>query len=75
MGIEKAQSTDPTEIRNAFDRFEIPSSLGGPIKLDKRGVNILSQTVVLQIQNGKAVSIYPKEVAAAKIIYPKPPWE
>jgi len=75
MGIEKAQSTDPTEIRNALDGFEVPSSIGGPIKLDKRGVNVLAQTVVLQIQNGKAVSIYPKEVAASKIIYPKPPWE
>jgi branched-chain amino acid transport system substrate-binding protein len=75
MGIEKAQSTDPTEIRNALDGFEVPSSIGGPIKLDKRGVNVLAQTVVLQIQNGKAVSIYPKEVAASKIIYPKHPWE
>jgi branched-chain amino acid transport system substrate-binding protein len=75
MAIEKAQSTDPIEIRNALDNFEIPSSLGGPIKIDKHGVNILSSMVTLQIQNGKPVAVWPKDVAAAKFIYPKPPWE
>ena len=75
LGIKKAQSTDPMEIRKAFDGFEVPSSLGGPIKMDKQGVNVLAQTVVLQIQNDKAVTIWPKQVAAAQFIYPKPPWE
>ncbi len=74
LGIEKAQSTDPAEIRKAFDGYEIPTSLGGPIKLDNRGVNVLSRTVALQIQNGKAVTTWPEKVASAKFVYPKPAW-
>jgi branched-chain amino acid transport system substrate-binding protein len=75
LGIEKAQSTDPTEIRKAFDGFEVPSTIGGPIKIGKQGFNVLSVPVVLQIQNGKSVTIWPEKAAKAKFIYPKPPWE
>lgn len=75
LAIEKAQSTDPTEIRKAFDGFEVPNTIGGPIKMDKRGVNVLAVPVVLQIQDGKSITIWPKEAAKAKFIYPKPPWE
>jgi branched-chain amino acid transport system substrate-binding protein len=75
LGIQKAHSTDPLKIRKAFDGFKVASSIGGPIKMDKRGVNVLAVPVVLQIQDGKSTTIWPKGAAVAKFKYPKPPWE
>lgn len=75
LAIEKANSTDPTKVRKAFDGFKLASSIGGPIKMDKRGVNILAVPVVVQILHGKCTTIWPKEAAAANFKYPKPPWE
>ncbi len=46
----------------------------GRVKFDQSGVNVGSRRVVVQIQNGEVVPIFPEEVAKAKLLFPTPPW-
>jgi len=46
----------------------------GIIKFDSRGLNVYKPMVTNQIQNGNLVTVWPKFTAAAKPIYPTPPW-
>lgn len=75
MAIEKAGSTDPTVIRETIAKMNIPSTMTGPIKINEKGINVDATMIVTQIQNGKSLAVWPKEIASAKIIYPKPPWD
>lgn len=75
MVIEKAGSTDSTVLRDTVAKMDIPSTLVGPVKINEKGINIKSAMIVVQIQNGKPLAIWPKEIASTKFIFPKPPWE
>lgn len=71
--IEKAGSTDKEKVRDALAGLDF-MSFYGQIKFDPRGINIYKPMAVEQWQNGKRQTVYPPEVASAKVMWPTPPW-
>jgi len=71
--IERAGSTDPTKIRDALSKTDM-TWVAGPIKFDENGENIHKNVVVVQIQGGKLLTVWPEKVAVAKPIIPMPTW-
>ena len=54
---------------NRFDNFY------GPIRFAPDGANEIHPPVVVQIQGGKLVHVFPPETAEGKPIYPMKPWK
>jgi len=71
--LEKAGSLDPEKVREALVGLDV-TTFFGIIKFDSRGLNVYKPMVTNQIQNGNLVTVWPKFTAAAKPIYPTPPW-
>ena len=69
LAVEKAGSTDPDKVRDALAKLDTPSFFG-PIKFDEQGKNVTKQMGVIQIQNGKPVSVWPKDAAEGAIKWP-----
>jgi branched-chain amino acid transport system substrate-binding protein len=69
MAVEKAQSTQPDQVRNALANLNTLSFFGR-IKFDSTGQNTFKPMSVVQIQNGKAVTVWPRLNAEAKFIWP-----
>ena len=46
----------------------------GVIKFDHRGINLWKPMVVVQIQNGRMMTVYPYRLGNATPIYPAPAW-
>ncbi len=71
--IEKAGSLDRTAVRNSLAGLDF-TSFYGPIKFDSRGLNSVKGMAVEQIQNGKKVTVWPKEAAGGPLLWPMPEW-
>ena len=71
--IEIAKSTDPNKVRTALTKLKV-TTFFGVIAFNSQGQNDKKPMVVEQIQNGKHMTIYPADIANAKIQYPAPPW-
>ncbi|MFQ5829917.1 MAG: ABC transporter substrate-binding protein [Candidatus Methylomirabilia bacterium] len=56
-------------VRDALARIDVETPLGR-VKFDERGDPLFYERVVVQIQNGKHILVYPKERATAAIRYP-----
>jgi len=69
LATEKAASTQPDKVRNALSGLDTESFFG-KIKFDPTGQNIYKPMSVIQVQNGKALTVWPKESAEAKMIWP-----
>jgi branched-chain amino acid transport system substrate-binding protein len=69
MAVEKAGSTDPGKVRDALAALDTPSFFG-PIKFTPEGMNVTKQMAVIQIQNGKAVPVWPADSAEAPLKWP-----
>ena len=70
--LEKAGTLDPKKVRDAIAATNI-MTMYGPIRFNEKGQNIAKGMSVVQVQNGKAVVVYPVEGAQAKFVYPMPP--
>lgn len=70
--IEKAGSYDKEKIRNALANLQMDTPFG-PIKFDEKGDNA-HPTILTQVQDGKFVTVYPKEAASAEAKVPTPAW-
>jgi hypothetical protein len=57
------------KVRDALAGLDAESFFG-KIKFDPTGQNIYKPMSVIQIQKGKAVTVWPKESAEAKMIWP-----
>ena len=44
------------------------------IKFDDNGQNTLGSGIIVQVQNGKYVTVWPFELASAEVIWPMPAW-
>ena len=68
--IKRAGSTEPDAIRNALAQSDIKEHIlpQEGIKFDESGENINSAGLMVQIQDGKRVVIYPKEYADGEYI-------
>ena len=69
MAIETAKSTQPDQVRNALANLNTLSFFGR-IRFDSTGQNTFKPMSVVQIQNGKAVTVWPRLNAEAKFIWP-----
>ncbi len=72
--IEKAGDLDPAKVRDALAGLDV-MTFYGQIKFDERGANIYKPMAVEQWQNGKKLTIWPTDVAEAKVMYPTPAWD
>ncbi len=77
--IDRAGATTPDAIRKALQETNIPASgLILPwkgVKFDASGQNELGQGIIVQVQGGKYVTVWPFDVATKDIVYPMPAWD
>ena len=73
VAIEQANSAQPRWVRDALAIMDL-NTFFGEIKFDDRGVNVAKPVYVQQIQAGRAVLIWPPDVATARPRYPDPGW-
>ena len=73
VAIERAASTEPAKVRDALAITDL-NTFFGPIKFDDRGANAVKAVYVQQVQSGRAVLIWPPDVASARPRYPDPGW-
>lgn len=69
LAVEKAASTEPNAVRDSLAGLDQPTFFG-PIKFTATGQNLTKTMGVIQIQNGKPVSVWPKEAAEAPLKWP-----
>jgi len=69
LAVENAGSTEPDKVRNAMASLDVPSFFG-PIKFDATGKNVTKPMAVIQIQNGKVVTVWPKDAQEAPLRWP-----
>lgn len=69
LAVSKAGSTEPDKVRDALAALDTPSFFG-PIKFNERGMNVTKPMAVVQIQDGKAVPVWPKDSAVAPLKWP-----
>ena len=69
LAAEKAGSSEPNTVRDALSALDTESFFG-KIKFDATGQNIFKPMAVIQIQNGKALTVWPKDSAEAPMIWP-----
>jgi branched-chain amino acid transport system substrate-binding protein len=71
--IGKAGSIDPQKVRDALARLNI-TTFYGVIRFDATGANTYKPMATIQIQHGQAVTVFPRAVANAQMVYPTPPF-
>jgi branched-chain amino acid transport system substrate-binding protein len=69
LAAQKAGSTDPDKVRDAMAALDTQSFFGR-IHFDQTGQNTFKPMSVIQIQQGKLVTVWPAEAAAAKLTWP-----
>lgn len=69
LAAEKAGSTDPDAVRDAMAKLDTESFFGR-IKFDSTGQNVYKPMSVIQIQNGKVLTVWPTTAAEAKLNWP-----
>ena len=69
LAAEEAGSTEADPVREAMAGLDTESFFGR-IKFDETGQNIYKPMSVIQIQDGKVVTVWPKESAEAEMIWP-----
>jgi branched-chain amino acid transport system substrate-binding protein len=68
-GIKKAGTLDAPKVRDAVAALKEPSFFG-PIQFDATGLNTTKPMSVIQIQGGKAVTVWPKGSGTAALKWP-----
>jgi branched-chain amino acid transport system substrate-binding protein len=68
--LQRAQSLDPEKVREAITKTDMKTMCGG-VKFGPDGSNPGKDMVLRQIQGGKYKVVYPSEVAAASLVYPR----
>jgi branched-chain amino acid transport system substrate-binding protein len=77
--INRAGSTRPEAIQKALIETNIPGDkLIMPwkgIKFDATGQNTLGSGIIVQVQDGKYVTVWPFDMASKDVIWPMPKWD
>ena len=76
QALETAGSTDAEEVRKALAANEVSGGIvdampGKLIRFDDTGLNTVTFPIMTQWQDGELVTVYPKEVAKARPIWPR----
>lgn len=72
--LERAESSSPAALRDALKTTNIEDHVlaqPGAITFDEKGENVNAAGVLVQIQNGKHVVVYPEQFAEAELIVGK----
>jgi branched-chain amino acid transport system substrate-binding protein len=75
--IERAGSADPAAIRGALAETDYADYLLpylGPIQFDETGENVNARPVVMQVQDGQVLQVWPPELAEASPRFPCTSW-
>jgi len=74
--INRAGTTDPEAVVEALRATNIVTDLniGGGIRFDEKGQNILAKAAVTQVIDGEYRTVLPLSVATTEMIWPIPPW-
>jgi branched-chain amino acid transport system substrate-binding protein len=73
--IEKANSLDPTKVRDAIAALDI-MTFYGQVKFDSRGINVYKPMAIEQLQpDGRKYTVFPASVAEKDALYPMVPWD
>lgn len=75
--LERAGSSEPQELRDAIAETSLQTELfpfDGPIEFDERGQNVNAQPIVMQVQDGEVVQVYPEKFAQDEPQFPAVPW-
>ncbi|MEK6710842.1 MAG: hypothetical protein AABZ64_09715 [Nitrospinota bacterium] len=75
LAIKRAGTLEREKVRDALAGLEFKGILPGKFKVDKTGLQVGHEWVVLQWQNGKKELIWPSDVATKKLQYPFTPWD
>lgn len=76
--LERAGSADPTAVRDALSETSFDDPLlafAGPIEFDETGENVNAIPIVMQVQDGTPLQVWPEEFAETELIFPRVPWE
>lgn len=73
--LERAGSADPTALRDAIAETDLPSLVAqsGNISFSETGENEGATPILMQVQGGKVVQVYPEDLAEAEPVYPANP--
>ncbi len=74
MAIEKAGSAETEKVRAALLSMDV-ETFWGPTKWDATGKNVKGGQGVIQIQDGKIVTIGPERIREKAPAYPMPCWD
>ncbi len=72
-GVKRAGSLDSDKVREALLALQT-RTMFGDYKVDQAGFQTAHKMVLFQWQNGKKVTVWPDDLAAAKPHFPTPPW-
>ncbi|WOF23109.1 ABC transporter substrate-binding protein [Microbacterium betulae] len=74
QAIEEAGSADPADIRDAIAEsgYEPLVVNDGPVSFDETGQNANASVVVMQVQDGSVLQVFPDDLAEAGVVYPAP---
>lgn len=77
--INRAGSTQPEAIRKALVETNIAADKlimpWAGIRFDATGQNTLGSGIIVQVQDGKYVTVWPFELATKDVIWPMPVWD
>lgn len=69
LAMEKANSADPAKVRDALAGLDVETFFGR-IRFDEEGKNADKPMAVIQIQDGKAVTVWPRSEHTALLRWP-----
>jgi branched-chain amino acid transport system substrate-binding protein len=69
LAVAKAGTTSPDKVRDALAGLD-EQTFFGPLKFTATGQNLTKSMGVIQVQNGKAVAVWPKSAAEASLVWP-----
>lgn len=75
--VERAGSADPAAIRDALADTNYADHLlpyDGPIQFDDTGETTVAKPVVMQVQDGAVVQVYPPSLAQSDPVFPCTSW-
>ena len=67
--VQNAGSADVDKVRDSLAKLDIPSAFGH-LKFNSLGQNVYKPMSVIQVQDGKPVTVWPKDEAEAKLNWP-----
>jgi branched-chain amino acid transport system substrate-binding protein len=69
LALQDARTVEPDRVANALANLDAPSFFG-PLRFDSSGKNVSKQMVVVQIQKGVPVTVWPPGDAEAPLVWP-----